>query len=314
MKPKISILVAVYNVGEFLPHCVETLLVQTYQNLEIILIDDGSTDNSAEICDKYAELDERVRVIHQKNQGLSAVRNVGIKKATGEWVCLVDGDDFVKRDYVEELYRTAVEGDAEVAVCGFVTTPDGAKERLQTRVLSGEEAVRELLVEQENYQIVSWNKLYKKKLFDGIKFPVGEKHEDSFTTYKILRAATRVAIADEALYFYRQREGSIMNEEELEERLQTKLRVAEAAKKDLRGDEKLYQAAEITELLAYLAFIDNIIAGKVKLDANKYYAWVRKNKEKLLKNPQISVKLKSYIYMITLGGGVAYKIFRKLKH
>ena len=138
MKEKISVIVAIYNIEQYLVKCIESLINQTYDNLEIILMDDGSTDASGEICDEYAKMDKRIKVVHQKNQGLSVVRNNGIKMATGKYVILVDGDDFVERKYVERLFRQLDKNDADIAVCGYKTEPDGRVEYVPSIVMSGE--------------------------------------------------------------------------------------------------------------------------------------------------------------------------------
>lgn len=312
--PKISVLVAVYNVEEFLPQCLDSILSQTYKNLDILVVDDGSKDGSGKICDDYAKKDDRVRVIHQKNKGLSSVRNVGVIKSKGDLICFVDGDDYVALDYVEKLYSELIRRDADVAVCGFEAVPSGEKEVPSSDLLSGTEAVKQLLIEQKNYQIVSWNKLYKKELLKGIEFPVGRKHEDSFTTYKLLRVAKRVAFVDCVLYFYRERSGSIMNTVALKERLETKMEIAKIIKKDLDDDVALCHAAEITELLAVLSIVDNMLIGRIEMDFEKYRMWVLDNKERLLKNPLMTVKLKGYINAISFCGGMPYKVFRKIRH
>jgi len=313
MKEKISVIVAIYNIEQYLVKCIESLISQTYDNLEIILMDDGSTDASGEICDKYAKKDKRIKVVHQKNQGLSMVRNNGIKMAAGKYVILVDGDDFVERKYVERLFRQLEKNDADIAVCGYKIEPNGKVEYVPSVAMDGEEATIRLLTEQENYQIVSWNKIYKKELFDGIIFPAGKKHEDTLTTYKIMAKARKVVFVSDPLYYYVQREDSIMGKVELESRLKIKLEAAREAKKYFANDENLKAAAEIFELLATYNFLNEIIAGKLNLESRRYFDWIRLNRKRLLKNKYLTQKLRAYILMSTFASGFLYKIFRTIK-
>lgn len=310
MKPKISVLIAAYNVAEYLEKCLESVIKQTYKNIEIIVVDDGSTDDTSKLCDRFAESDSRIKVIHQKNSGLSAARNAGLKAATGDFVFFVDGDDFLSEEAIEEL----IKHDADIVVCGYKTVPKGEIEAPANKKLSGQEATIELLTEQENYMVVSWNKLYRRELFKDIEFPVGKKHEDSLTTYKILAKAKTVIYIDKPLYFYVQRPGSIMEQAEVEKRLAVKMDAATEAKAYFAEQPQLLQAAEISELLAVFAYLDNITAGNLKDDSRKYYGWIGQNKQKLLKNQFMTPKLETYIKMATKLDGAFYRLFRKIKH
>ena len=204
--------------------------------------------------------------------------------------------------------------EADIVVCGYKTVPKGNVEAPVNKTISGQEAAIELLTEQENYMVVSWNKLYRRELFKNIEFPVGKKHEDSLTTYKLLAKAKTVAYLDKPLYFYVQRSGSIMDKAEIKERLAIKMQAATEAKENFAKQPKLLQAAEISELLAVLSYIDNITAGNLKADSRKYYDWIRDNKQRLLKNQFITPKLETYIKMATGLDGAFYRLFRRIKH
>lgn len=312
--PKITLVVAIYNIEKYLRECVDSILAQTYDNFEVILVDDGSTDDSGSIADEYAKKDKRVRVVHQRNQGLSGARNRGIKEATAEYITFVDGDDYLDKQYLKKLWEKLSYNDADVAVCNFQRVPSLKQESFNNKVMDGIEAAVKLLTEQEDYQIVTWNKLYKKDLFKKIKFPVGSIHEDSLTTYKILAMAKIVVFDNTALYFYREREGSIMNKVKIKERLDSKMKAAHEARKYFVVDAKLLAAAEISELLAYFAFLDNIIAGRLKIEAEPYFAWLKDNKDKLLENQFLTKKLKIYLMAATSFGGILYRFYRKIKN
>lgn len=314
MNPKVSIIVAAYNIENFIEKCLESIQSQTYQNIEIIIVDDGSTDGTAKYCDDFCETEPRARVIHQKNKGLSEARNVGIKESTSEFITFVDGDDMVAGDYVKKLLASLIKNDSDIAVCGFTMAPSNKSEHPKNETISGEDATIKLLTELENYQIVSWNKIYKKSLFIDIKFPAGKKHEDSLTTYRLFAASKKVSFISDALYYYIKREDSIMNSEKLKDHLNAKLDAASEVKKYFKDNKKLFAAAEISELLAYNSFLDNIYSGRLKESPKKYIKAIKKNRKKLFKNEFITKKLLTYVAMETTFGGIAYKTFRKIKN
>ena len=205
MVPKISVIIAAYNIERFIEKCVDSILSQTFSDYEIILIDDGSTDQTPEICDRLAKKSKKITVIHQPNRGLSEVRNRGIRESTGEYIALIDGDDYVSFDFLEKLLNAATKNGADIAGCGFKTIPVRRVYPTRSGVITGKKATIDLLTEQENYQIVSWNKLYKRELFRDITFPAGLRNEDNFVTYKLLSRSKKVAYLEDLLYFYSQR-------------------------------------------------------------------------------------------------------------
>ena len=207
----VSIIVPVYQVEPYLADCLDSLLAQTYSNLEIILVDDGSTDGSGKLCDAYAERDGRVRVIHQKNAGLSAARNAGLVIARGDYYAFVDSDDVVSPFFVETLLGL----DADIAQCGFSTEEEGLAPDDQclpdsVERLSGRDACEALARDRTGSYTVVWNKLFRRRVFDDLRFPQGKQHEDEFVSWQAFWSASRVAITEAPLYFYRQRPESIM--------------------------------------------------------------------------------------------------------
>ena len=315
MNQLISIIVPVYNIKKYLRPCFKSLVGQTYQDVEIIFVDDGSTDGSNEICDELVHQDYRVKVFHKKNGGLSSARNFGIQHAKGDYIIFVDGDDTIASTFVEQLASSIQSSQSNIAVCGFDSIPSGPKEIPREGIITGKQATIELLTQQRNYQIVSWNKIYDKKLFDNIKFPVGKIHEDTLTTYKLLHAATKVSFISAPLYHYRQRANSIMDTVKLENRLEVKLSAALEAKQYLAGDKQLTDAAAISELLAYFSFLDNAIIGNIDTKHKKRAIdFLYQNKSRLLANSLITTKLKTYIIMATTFSSLPYVVFRKIKH
>lgn len=214
--PLISVIVPVYNVEPYLRRCVDSILRQTYRNLEILLVDDGSTDRSGAICDACAQQDTRVKVIHQKNQGQAAARNHGIDQAKGEYLSFVDSDDFIEERMLETLCRDAAEAGVMLAAAGFRKVSDAVASSAPTEgigpeIMSGKEAIDSLLLSEEIGDF-PWNKLYDRRLFDGVRYPEGYIFEDLGTTYRLVERCPRISFRREALYNYYQRADSTLNQ------------------------------------------------------------------------------------------------------
>jgi len=213
----VTIIVPVYNMHAYIGRCAETLTRQTYQNLQIILVDDGSTDGSGEICDAIAGKDERVEVFRRTNAGVSAARNTGLERVRGQWIAFVDADDFVSPYYIEDLLGAANE-DCEMAICRFVWVPDGGEKDVSfrrgenIRRITGREAcIRRFGKELPLYNRC-WGKIYKAQLWEDLRYPedmtIGE---DLFVSHTLLYRAGHIAITDGILYAYAQTPGSIMS-------------------------------------------------------------------------------------------------------
>lgn len=224
--PKISVIVPVYNVEKYVHRCIDSIINQTYKDIEIILVDDGSTDKSGEICDDYAKLDTRIKVIHKKNGGLSDARNIGIENSTGEYISFVDSDDYIHYDMIKCLYINIKEYKANISICGYEKTycdnmkNIGAVELKDIQCLNNVEAIHLLFDENlDSNFVVAWGKLYQRKLFKDIIYPINKIHEDEFTTYKLLYTSKKIVYDSTQLYYYYQRNDSIMNREFNEKRL-----------------------------------------------------------------------------------------------
>ena len=210
----ISVIVPVYNVEQYLEKCVDSIIRQTYKQLEIILVDDGSTDSSGQICDLYKEKDNRIVVIHKKNGGLSDARNVGIDIASGELLAFVDSDDWIDDDMYEVLYQSLIKHDADIAECSYRNICIGHID--EETANTGACVVADKLYAMENqlrwkdFRSIACNKIYKKYMFDNLHFPIGKLHEDEFTIYKTFYQAKKLVSIDLSKYNYvREREGSI---------------------------------------------------------------------------------------------------------
>lgn len=211
----VSIIIPVYNVQQYLPQCLESVCNQTYSNIEIIVVDDGSKDTSGVISDEYAAKDERIIVIHKANGGLSSARNEGICRAKGEYYLFVDSDDYIDREMVEDLLGAMLEHDAQLVECGMRKVySDGKTEEVcndSEVVLTGKEAVSSFLDRKNSMKPVACDSLYHKSIFQEIRFDEGRLHEDGWFKYKAFYTAEKVVVVPKAYYNYRQeRDGSIM--------------------------------------------------------------------------------------------------------
>lgn len=214
-QPLISIVIPIYNVEQYLSTCLDSIVHQTYTHLEIILVNDGSTDTSPAICDAYAQKDERIMVIHKDNSGSAAARNDGLKVAKGECIAFVDSDDVIAKDFYEILLTVLLDNNADIVECGYCNfeTESELKKcnnELQTSCEFFEtQNALELLMKEYLKQVV-WNKLYHRTVLRGVDFPVGKFIDDEFWTYKVFGNARRIVKISTILYFYRQLPDSIM--------------------------------------------------------------------------------------------------------
>lgn len=220
MSVKISIIIPVYNVAQYLFRCANSVLSQTYNNLEVIFVDDGSTDGSEKICDDLKCADERIIVIHQKNGGLSQARNTGIDICTGEYIAFIDSDDYIAPNMIKLLLNTILQSNAELAICNFVyVNADGTEIKsknqempVKNEVLDSIQALRCLCKEKYYYYVIACNKLYHRSVFKTLRFVKGKIHEDEFIAHRVLGECKTIVCISDILYFYVQRDNSIMND------------------------------------------------------------------------------------------------------
>ena len=211
----ISVIIPVYNVSQYLDKCIQTVIHQTYRNLEIILVDDGSTDDSGRICDEYAEQDKRIKVIHKNNGGLSDARNAGLDLASGDYIGFIDSDDWVDTLYFEKMIELAVDNSLELIVCGSKKTINEneivEKQALKPKVIDKYNAQMAILY-RKNVSSYVHGKLYKKGLIGLLRFPKNRLFEDITFVWNVVEQIERVGVVEESLYFYRQRADSIVNQ------------------------------------------------------------------------------------------------------
>lgn len=208
MSGTISVIIPVYKVEPYLARCMDSVLGQTYENLEVILVDDGSPDNCPALCDAYAERDARVKVIHQANSGVSAARNAGLDAATGDYIGFVDSDDAIHSRMYEILHRACTQENAEIALCPFAEFAEKERPRetheesRESEILTPRQAIARLYGPQSGLYTVLWNKLYRRTVFQTIRFPVGKVNEDLYMACQVFDASNRIACTDNVLYYY----------------------------------------------------------------------------------------------------------------
>lgn len=278
----ISVVVPIYNVEKYIKRCIESIINQTYVNLEIILVNDGSPDKCGEICEKYALKDKRIKVIHKRNGGLSDARNSGIEIAKGKYIGFVDSDDYIDLDMYEILYKNLKKNEADISICDIYTVYDDFIEKYKKSdeniiIMNNELAIKEML-DEKIINTSAWNKLYKIELFKEIRYPFGKLSEDLFTTYKLFHISNRICYIDKPKYYYVQTENSIMrsnfNIRKLDTLEGTK-ELVEFTKRYYRNIEKNAINRHVKYSISYLRqiiennFNDKIIIESLRKDVKK---------------------------------------------
>lgn len=277
----VSVIVPVYNVENYIEKCLDSIINQTYENLEIIVVNDGSGDHSYEICKKY-ENDKRVQLYSKENGGLSSARNYGIEKASGKYIMFVDSDDYLARDMVEYMLNMLNKENCEISICNRIYKYEDNTEYLrfkdnnQIKIMDNEQGMR-MLLSFKYFDMAAWAKLYERTLFDNIKFPEGKLCEDYYIMYKLFLGSRRICYSSKPLYFYMQRAGSITKKNKnLDDYIW-------AAKEQMEYIEKEYPNLIVDGKAAYaLSFLTVY---------NKYYENGGNIKKELVKEYRKNVKL-----------------------
>ena len=317
----ISIVIPIYNVEKYIKGCIESVINQTYKELEIILVDDGGTDRCPEICDEFAEKDNRIKVIHQENKGLSGARNTGIDSSKGKYIIFIDSDDTVESTLVEDLYNCLKKHNTDIAICGrnYVYEDKTIICKVEKHiecVFEFEKAIIEMN-RFELFDMSAWAKIYKKELFEDLKFPEGKLSEDYFVMYKLFEKAKNVSYISKPLYNYMQRLNSISRNKNINHDF------LEAAKKQMEDLEDKYPNLKQTLHTAYasacLTVLDFYIKNKVKCSKEKIkefkniiienIGFIKKNK-----NISISKKIQFYLFLVNFNiYKIAFLSYRKIR-
>lgn len=317
--PLLSVIVPVYNVEDYLSKCIDSLIVQTLKDIEIILVNDGSIDKSGDICDKYRLKDNRIKVIHKENGGLSDARNVGIDIARGKYISFIDSDDWIEPKMFEILYSLAIKNEADIVQGDYIKVYDenvivnNISERITK--YNSEQILNELYGPNYIKTVIVWNKIYKRELFNEIRFPKGKLCEDEFTTYKILHNANLIIDTNIPMYYYRQREGSIMNSNFNIRRLDGLEALKERKEYFIRNKlTELSCKAEAQLCRTMKDFYIKIHSSNIK---DKSYLLkilnreVRENYFKFIKNKEISIKEKLTLTLAILNNKLFFYLQKK---
>ncbi len=310
----ISVIVPVYNVEEYLKKCVDSIINQTYINLEIILVDDGSTDDSGKICDEYSKKDNRINVIHKENGGLSDARNAGIDIAKGKFLTFIDSDDFVENNYVELLYNTLVQYNADLSIASHKVIYDKTimDKSTNEEFCSDSKLILEKILYDDGVDLSAWGKLYKAKLFKKVRFPVGRLYEDAATTYKLIDLSNKIAVCSKLVYNYVIREKSITNNTFSEKKMDLITSTKEMVDYIREKYPELEKACNRRLMYSYLSTLSQLAKtnDENKEIEQKLLDYIKENKKEVLKDNRITKRDRLGIYA-TIFGMKSYKFFWK---
>ena len=313
MKDLITVVVPVYKVEKYIDRCVNSIIDQTYKNLEIILVDDGSPDKCGKICDDYAKKDDRIVVIHKENGGLSDARNAGIHAANGKYITFIDSDDYIKNDYVEFLYNLIIENDVMISICSHTVIYDTGlkieKETGEFSVLDTKTAIKRILYD-DNIDISAWAKMYDIKLFDDIEYPKGRLFEDSAVTCRILSKCEKVAIGSKSKYFYMIRSDSITNAKFNKKKMDLITSTEEMGQYILEKYPDLQDAVNRRVMYAYLSTLSQLANSNEKhlKEQNEMMDYIKENRRKVLKDKNIPKRDRLALEVTRFGFNI-YKAF-----
>lgn len=315
----VSIVVPIYNVEKYIKKCVSSIIKQTYKNIEIILVNDGSTDSCYEICNEYLKVDKRIKVIHKKNGGLSDARNVGIINSKGKYITFIDSDDYVDNNYIDLLYTSIIKNDADISIVShrvFYDTKQIDKSTGEEFCANSKEILEKILYD-DGIDLSSWGKLYKIELFKNIKFPVGRLYEDSATTYKLVDLSKKISVCSKPVYNYVIRNNSISNSPFDEKKLDLIISTKEMTDFIKEKYPELEKAANRKMMHAYLSTLSQLSMSNKKFpnEKNKIINYIKKNRASILKDKKVPKRDKIAL-ITTVFGFKTYKfmwnMYRKI--
>ncbi len=316
MEDLISVIVPVYKVEKYLNKCIESIVNQTYKNLEIILVDDGSPDECGKICDNYAQKDMRIKVIHKENGGLSDARNAGINISNGKYISFIDSDDYIDLEYIELLYKTIKKDKSDMAISSHkVIYENGTileKATKEESILESKEVLKRILYD-DGIDLSAWAKLYKIELFEEIRYPKGRLFEDAATTYKLVDKCKKISIISKSTYNYIIRGNSITNVNFSEKKMDLIISTEEMCNYIKKKYPDLEEAANRRLMYAYLSTLTQLIKSnkRNKSVEKRLYGYIKQNSKMILKDKNVPRRDKVAIISTKFGLGF-YKIIWKI--
>lgn len=317
----LAVVVPVYNVEDYVEKCVKSLLNQTVEGFQIILVDDGSTDNSGNICDELSKNNDVITVYHKENGGLSDARNYGVKKTRKKYIIFVDSDDTVREDYIEKLYYAITQGKVKIAVANFMPvdeyfTHEYRKTENNYTLIKSKEMLKDSLLGNKG-SLSAWSKVFKRELLEKYPFPYGKLYEDMEVVYHMMLEAETIAYIDEALYFYLRRDNSIVRSKVTERHmygLYSCIRILEDVKANGYGLEDYALCRIVGQACGYLP---NLVHCNDKKMFESIAKLVKPYVKKVILNSKASLKLKirglTYILPSKVALRYAYVLFEGKK-
>lgn len=285
--PLFSIIIPVYKVEKYINKCLDSVLQQTYDNFECIIIDDGSPDNCGIICDEYAKKDKRIYVIHQENGGLSSARNVGIERSVGDYLLFLDSDDWIEEDTLEVLYKEISKSKPDIIVFGYAEVYGESKKNCTVEGVYADEAIKEKFISDE-WRNFAWNKCFVSKLFYNVRFPINQVYEDLFTVPKLINSANKIYIISNVLYNYNQDNVSSITKN-VNSRKEYDFFVALLSNYEIAKDSKyscinicMYKCIEKVEETILLNYRDNLLTKEQIKFLKLFYEEFWKNNQSII--------------------------------
>lgn len=319
MFPLISVIIPIYNVEKYVKRCLDSVLNQTYCHLEVILVDDGSTDSSGKICDEYKKMDTRIRVIHKSNEGVSSARNLGIEVANGEYIAFIDSDDAMEKDCIEYLYRLIQENHCSLSICSYRIRFEGKNKYHNTgrggqEVLPSEKCIEKMLYGEDGIDVFPWGKLYHRSIMGAIRYPHGKLAQDVGTTYKFMQAAKWIACGYQCKYNYWIRKNSATTQRFKRAHFDL-IEMGDQMTTDIcKWYPELWSAA-----IRYRVWTRFSVLNRMTTASKQYIpyrqeivSYIRENAKFVLQNPKAPVRDKLAIWMLSCGLSIyrgAWKIY-----
>lgn len=317
MEDLVSVVIPVYNVQNYLRRCLDSVIEQTYYKLQIILVNDGSIDDSGKICDEYKKKDKRIEVIHKENGGLSDARNEGIKKAQGKYITFIDSDDEIAIDYIEFLYLLIVDNKADMSICSHVDVFEGKKKRHDwgkgTILVENPQNTLEKMLYKDGFDVSAWAKMYPLSAFSDVEFPKGKIFEDAATTYKLIAKCSKIALGLVGKYYYYIRSNSIVNSSFSEKKLDLNKMTEEMCFYIENKYPELKNATERRRLYAAFSSLNQLYKCEAVDSKIEEYLFeiIKKNRKSVLLNSKATKIDKAAIIILSISKKL-YKIMWKL--
>lgn len=320
MEELVTIVVPVYKVEKYIDKCINSILNQTYKNLEIILVDDGSPDTCGEICDNYAKQDIRIKVIHKENGGLSDARNAGIDVATGRFISFIDSDDYIDSEYIELLYKSITKDKSDMAISSHkVIYENGTileKATGEESILNSKEVLKRILYD-DGIDLSAWGKLYKIELLQEIRYPKGRLFEDAATTYKLIDRCKSISIISKSTYNYVIRRSSITNENFSKKKMDLIISTEEMCNYIKNKYPDLQDACNRRLIYAHLSTLSQLAMSKKKFHNEEKILmdYINKNGRNILKDKRVPKRDKIGIVTTMFGFSfysLSWKIYKKI--